>query len=94
MIRSLSIWPEIVAFLATWPQWHHARHAPAPTRASMLAAYDDARRRHHGQRAAWMRLRDATNEALRRSSRIPRRCDRRTSHDGLAHGRERSNCFV
>ena len=66
MIRSLSIWPEIVAFLATWPQWHRARHAPAPTRASMQALYDDARRRHHGQRAAWLRLRDATNEALRR----------------------------
>jgi hypothetical protein len=32
----------------------------------MQALYDDARRRHHGQLAAWMRLRDATNEALRR----------------------------
>ena len=66
MIRSLSIWPEIVAFLATWPQWHRARHAPAPTSAPKAAAYEAARRRHHGQRAAWIRLRNATNEALRR----------------------------
>jgi hypothetical protein len=66
MIRSLAIWPELIAFLATWPQWHSARHAPRPTWAAMKVQYDAARRRHHGQSEAWSRLRTATNEALRR----------------------------
>ena len=66
MLRSLTIWPEIVAFLATWPQWHRARHAPGPTWSATKAQYEAARRHHHGQREAWARLRDATNEALRR----------------------------
>lgn len=66
MIRHLSIWPEIVAFLATWPTWRQTRRAPQPTWSAMKAQYDASRRSHHGQREAWNRLRNATNEALRR----------------------------
>ncbi|MDR3464194.1 MAG: hypothetical protein P4L76_17970 [Beijerinckiaceae bacterium] len=67
MIRSLGIWPEIIAFLATYPQWHRARRAPKPTRAQLKAQYDAARRHHRGQGDAFRRYRDATHEALRRN---------------------------
>jgi hypothetical protein len=66
MIRTLGIWPDLIAFLATWPQWHRARHAPNPTWAHCRSAYIAARRSHKGQREAMRRLREATNEALRR----------------------------
>lgn len=65
MIRSLSIWESVVAFIAAWPQWRQQRHAPRPTAAALRVQYVAACRRHHGQREAWLRLREAANDALR-----------------------------
>ncbi len=67
MIRHLAIWPELAAFLATWPQWHRQRRAPKPTRTQLKAQWDIARCQHRGQGDAWRRYRDATHEALRRN---------------------------
>ena len=66
MIRSLSIWPDLIAFVACWPAWHAARHAPKPTWHQRKAQYELAVRRHNGQGEAWANLNRATHEALRR----------------------------
>ena len=73
MIRHLAIWPELAAFLATWPQWHRQRRAPKPTRTQLTAQWIAARRQHRGAREAWLRLRDATHEALRQEINRERR---------------------
>jgi hypothetical protein len=74
MIRSLSIWAGVIAFIATWPQWRRERHAPKPTAAALRVQYAAACRRHHGQREAWLRLHAAMNEQLKREVEGMRPC--------------------
>ena len=66
MLRSLSLWPDFVMFLMSYPTWHASRHSPRPSWHQLKTRYDLARRRHNGQGEAWANLNRATHEALRR----------------------------
>jgi hypothetical protein len=63
-----SFFADLLAFLRSWSDWRKRMPElePKPDFAEAKANYASARKAHHGQREAWLKLRDAANESLKR----------------------------